>query len=199
MEAGKISKTYKINFFTSNYGKFIEIKQVLAPYGIELIKINEKPKEIQSEKLEEIVEYCVAVARMKHPEPGFLEDTGLFIEGLNGFPGPYASFVFQKIGLKGILKLLKNKENRRSKFVTVIGYWDQQIKIKLFKGVVEGEITTKIRGKGWGYDPIFKPLKSDKTYGEMTTHEKNIFSHRGRAARKLAEWLREERNLKRGS
>jgi XTP/dITP diphosphohydrolase len=127
-----------------------------------------------------------------------VEDAGLFIDALSGFPGPYAAYVYKTIHNSGILKLMENTADRHAKFQSVIAYCDQETICEpvCFDGEVKGEITTaerKEQGKsGFGFDPIFQPVGSPKTFVEMTIAQKNGYSHRAVAIRKFAEWYRKQ-------
>ncbi|MEM2970829.1 MAG: XTP/dITP diphosphatase [Candidatus Bathyarchaeia archaeon] len=183
----------KIIFFaTNNYNKFNEARRVLAEYKIAVGMLRVKSLEIQSENLEEIAKASVLDAFKKCNLPIIVEDAGLFIEALKGFPGPYASYVYKSIGNEGVLKLMENVENRNAKFQSVIAYYSQELKEPLiFKGEVSGRITREKRrgNEGFGFDPIFEPLGGEgKTFAEMTVKEKNRFSHRAKALKKFAEW-----------
>jgi len=117
--------------------------------------------------------------------PFFIEDSGLFIKALNGFPGVYSSYVFKTIGNEGILKLMRGVEDREAKFVCVIAYNDG--KVRIFKGEVVGKISNEMRGEhGFGYDPIFE--YNGRTFAEMG-EEKDLVSHRRRAADEFFSWL----------
>jgi XTP/dITP diphosphohydrolase len=169
---------------------------LLAEYKIAVGMLRVKAMEIQSDNPEEIAKASAKHAFGKCHLPIIVEDAGLFIEALNGFPGPYASFVYRTIGNEGLLKLMENVENRRAKFRSVVAYQSTELKAPIcFEGEVIGEITTEIRkGKsGFGFDPIFKPANSDKTFSEMDIAEKNKHSHRAKAIRKFAEWYKRER------
>lgn len=118
----------------------------------------------------------------------FIEDTGLYIGALGGFPGPYSSFVQKTIGNDGILKLVDGKD-RSAEFVTVITM-NKSGKIVQFRGVLKGRISDSIAGEhGFGYDPVFLPEGSGKTLAQMEISEKNRISHRADAVRKLADYL----------
>jgi len=124
-----------------------------------------------------------------------VEDAGLFIDALNGFPGPYAAYAYKTIGNKGLLKLMENIENTKASFHSVIAYYSAELKAPTcFKGEALGEIIKEERRgrreSGFGFDPIFKPAKSNKTFAEMTTVEKNKYSHRAQALRRFAEWYK---------
>jgi len=120
----------------------------------------------------------------------FVEDAGLFIDALNGFPGPYSSYVYRTIGVEGVLKLVEGK-SRGAAFVSVIALYHPGKGVRVFKGMCRGVIAQHPRGfSGFGFDPIFIPEGVGKTFAEMREDEKNKLSHRGEAARKLIEWLK---------
>ncbi len=179
----------KIYFATGNPHKIRELAAVLEPLGIELVPVRAEKLEIQSESLEEIARF----AAQRLPEmdaPVAVEDAGLFVEKLRGFPGPYSSYVYKTLGLWGILRLLEGVDERRAYFESAIGVKTPRGRVLVFKGRVHGTITAEPRGKGgFGFDPIFVPEGATKTFAEMRLSEKNMNSHRARAARALAEWL----------
>jgi XTP/dITP diphosphohydrolase len=186
----------KVIFFaTGNVNKFKEARIELAKYNIAAAMIRVKTLEIQSESLEEIAKASALDAYEKCGLPVIVEDAGLFTEALNGFPGPYASYVYKTIGNEGLLRLMKNMKNRKAVFRSVIAHCSSDFTTPIcFSGEVEGEITLKERKDksklSFGFDTVFKPLNSAKTFAEMSIAEKNRFSHRARALRKFAEWYR---------
>lgn len=124
----------------------------------------------------------------------FADDTGLEIEALGGRPGVYSA---RFAGLnasdeENVLKVLtelKGMPNRKAKFKTVIALITEKGH-PCFEGIIEGEIITEPRGQnGFGYDPVFVPGGSDKTFAEMFEDEKNKISHRGRALARLVDYL----------
>jgi XTP/dITP diphosphohydrolase len=178
-------------FVTTNLHKFNEAREVLAKHKITISLLKMEVTEIQDENLERIAKATAQEAMEKSGLPVLVEDAGLFIEALNGFPGPYSSYVYRTIGTKGILKLMKGATKRNAYFHSVVAFHSPKQNFpKCFHGKVEGEIAPKERGnKGFGFDPIFKPRKgSGKTFAEMTTSEKNKLSHRAQAFRKFALW-----------
>ncbi len=180
----------RLAFVTSNPGKVKEARKYFEPLGVEVYQLRVEYPEIQADTLEEVAEYGVKWLAERIGEPFFLDDSGLFVEALRGFPGVYSAYVYKTLGYRGILKLLEGETNRRAYFKSVIAYWDGELHI--FTGRVDGEITTEPRGSGgFGFDPVFKPDGFAKTFAEMTTEEKNEISHRGRALRAFAEWLKE--------
>jgi XTP/dITP diphosphohydrolase len=183
-------------FATGNIHKFQEARSILSGYGIAVGMLKLKGDEIQSESLEEIAEKSVQNAHKCSGLPIFVEDAGLFIEALKGFPGPYAAYVYHTISNLGILKLMESQKNRKAHFESVIAYIDEsnQNHPLCFYGESKGIVTEKERveqGKsGFGFDPIFQPAGSLKTFAEMTIEEKNGYSHRATAVRKFAKWYK---------
>ena len=126
----------------------------------------------------------------------FADDTGLEIEALDGRPGVYSARYagnerdFEK-NMNKVLSELEGIKNRKSRFITVISLIIDG-KEKLFEGIVNGIIMTEKRGeKGFGYDPIFQAEGYNISFAEMTLDEKNKISHRGIAAIKLVNHLKE--------
>jgi len=119
-----------------------------------------------------------------------VEDTGLFIDALNGFPGALAAYVHKSIGLQGILKLLEGVENRKAHFDAAVAYGAPPGRIWVFTGRVYGRISLKEAGSGgFGFDPLFVPEGFDKTFAEMSLEEKSKISHRALAFRRLGVWI----------
>jgi XTP/dITP diphosphohydrolase len=182
-----------IFFATDNIHKFDEARKVLTAYEIAVGMLRAKALEIQSDNLEEIAKTSVMDAFKRCNLPLIVEDAGLFIDTLNGFPGPYSAYAYKTIGNKGLLKLMENIENRKARFHSVIAHYSAELKSPIcFKGEVAGEIAREERrGKresGFGFDPTFKPVNSQETFAEMTSTKKNKYSHRAQALRKFAEW-----------
>ncbi len=179
----------KLFFVSSNIHKFQEIEQILNEYHIQIKFHQHEVLEIQSDSLEEIALFRARQAFSELHEPLFVEDTGLFIECLNGFPGPYASYVFKTIGNSGVLQLLKGKDKRGATFRTATALIISDTKSVTFIGETKGVIAhSESINKGWGYDPIFIPNENDntRTYAQMTIQEKNQVSHRRKSIGKMA-------------
>jgi len=176
----------RLRFVTSNKGKFYEVKSLLAGYDIEMFNVGYP--EIQASDLEDVAIYGIKYIRNKYGGNLFLEDSGLFIHKLNGFPGVFSSYVQHTIGNKGILKLLSDEEDRRAYFKSVIAYCDSKGDIQLFSGRVDGFISYEEKGnEGFGFDPIF--LYEGRTFGETPFDDKNKKSHRGYAVNKFKRYL----------
>jgi XTP/dITP diphosphohydrolase len=178
-------------FATSNPHKVQEVQSVLQEYPITIKPLNIKGPEIQSGNLVDIAKYSVLWAVQQIKVPVFVEDTGLFIEALNGFPGTMASYVYTTIGTAGILKLLMSETNRTAQFKSVIAYCSPRNEPKCFAGEVHGRVSLREKGtKGFGFDALFIPRDGGgKTFGEMNVAEKNNHSHRARATKKFVQWL----------
>jgi len=184
----------KVIFFaTGNIHKFNEARAVLAQFGLTAAMLRVKSLEIQSDNLEKIASSSAAEACKRCRLPLIVEDAGLFVEALKGFPGPYAAYVYKTIENAGLLKLMEKVENRRATFRSVIAYCDSN-KTECFEGETIGEITKKERVKNFesafGFDPIFQPAGNKKTFAEMTIEQKNSISHRAQAVRKFAQWYK---------
>ena len=188
----------KVIFFaTSNIHKFNEARVVLAAYGLASGMLQIKGAEIQSDSLKEIATTSVANAFKQSQLPLIVEDAGLFIDALKGFPGPYAAYVFKTVENAGLLKLMEGFKNRKATFRSSIAYCDSETgKTICFEGETAGKITTHERmlsfESAFGFDPIFQPQGCEKTFAEMTLQEKNDVSHRAQAVRKFAEWYRKQ-------
>jgi XTP/dITP diphosphohydrolase len=185
----------KIVFFaTGNIHKFNEARIVLVEHGLVAAMIREKTIEIQSDSLLAIAS-ASALEAFKHCHlPLIVEDAGLFVDALNGFPGPYAAYAYKTIENGGLLKLMENVSDRRATFRSAIAYCNNEKEIICFEGETTGSIAlaeqTKDSKSAFGFDPIFRPQGSDKTFTEMGMKEKNKVSHRARAINKFAEWYK---------
>jgi XTP/dITP diphosphohydrolase len=142
------------------------------------------------------MEYLVARLNL----PCFADDTGLEIDALHGEPGVYsARYAGEQRNsvdnMQLVLEKLTGKSNRKARFRTVIALWWEG-NSHLFEGIVEGTIThAPVGDQGFGYDPIFQPAGSTKTFAEMTMEEKNQWSHRARAVQQLVEFLTKQLNV----
>ncbi len=186
----------EICFVTGNKNKLREVQSLLSNYKIvSLNDLNFLEDIAETENtIHGNAEQKARFINNKFNIDCFSDDTGLFIDSLDGHPGVksarYAgenSHSDENIGL--VLKNLKNISNRNASFRTVICLIKNN-KIYFFEGVVNGKITKKRVGNdGFGYDPIFIPDGYDKTFSELTLDEKNAISHRGIAVNKLVNFL----------
>ena len=200
----------RIGFITSNKGKLLELQTSLSLLGHEVVRVPISYPELQADTLDEVAQFGLSwiMTRLNERDlsdlPGLdeageldlviIEDSGLFIHGLGGFPGVYSKYVFQTVGPAGVLKLLKGNPDRSAHFESCIcaGHPGRK-KHEIIKGTCDGTNVQEPRGTaGFGFDPIFQPLGVEKTFAEMETKEKNSFSHRGNAVEKHIEWLEGE-------
>jgi XTP/dITP diphosphohydrolase len=184
----------KVVFFaTGNIHKFNEARVLLAKYGIAAGMLKAKTVEIQSDSLTAIAASSASDAYKRCHLPLIVEDAGLFVDALKGFPGPYSAYVYKTVENQGLLKLMENVHKREATFRSAVAFCDNENgKITCFTGETAGKITAKERmldfKSAFGFDPIFQPMESAKTFAEMTIQEKNEVSHRARAINKFAEW-----------
>ena len=185
----------EIYFVSNNLNKYSEIKSMLNDKIIDLdLKFCKQDIiEIQDEKIENIAMEKAKSAYNIVKKPILIEDDGLFINSLNGFPGQYSKFIFKSIGNKGIIRLLKGSSDRSAFFKSIFVYNDGII-AKVFYGKINGKISSTITQGGWGYDPIFIPLKRNNkkgiTFAKLSqTNKKNELSHRRIAFYKFIKWF----------
>ncbi len=180
----------QLYFVTSNEGKFREVSQLLKLEGFTVVQKNLGYPELQATALEDVARFGLQHVGERFDKPFFLEDAGLFISGLNGFPGVYSAYVYYTIGLEGILRLMESLRDRSAVFRAVIGFRDSRGRDHVFIGECMGRIGDMQKGtQGFGYDPIFIPDGEDQTFAEMDTSLKNTLSHRAYALAHFIEFL----------
>ncbi|MBN1454658.1 MAG: RdgB/HAM1 family non-canonical purine NTP pyrophosphatase [Methanomicrobia archaeon] len=186
-----MSSRKKVLFITSNAHKVQEIQELVAAESraITIEHLDYNCPELQLDTVEEVARESATYIRdrIAIKQPFFLEDSGLHIPALNGFPGPFSAFVFRTIGNEGILRLMAGQtgEDRTATFKTAVAYCESRTATPLlFVGTVKGRIAETARGtNGFGYDPLFE--FRGKTFAEMSREEKNKRSHRSRAFMKF--------------
>jgi len=202
-------------FMTSNEGKVAEAKDHFSQYGIEVKQFEFEAIEPQSDDLE-----IVAISKIEQAIPSLpnendmilVEDAGLFVNALEGFPGVYSSYALNTIGCGGVLKLLDHLKSddlvmdarlRSAEFRAVAVLYHNGI-TTVAEGVCPGRIAHAMaEGEGFGFDPIFIPNDLDengepvdtgemghtsthgKTFGQIEMSEKQQYSHRRRAISNL--------------
>ena len=178
----------EVLFSTSNAHKVSEANRIAHEMGVTLSQVNLMYPEVRADSVRTVAHEGVRYVHTQIMRPIIVEDSGLFIEALNGFPGAYSAFVFSKIGNAGILKLMDGVDNRKAQFISAIGYSDGEV-TEVFEGVSEGHITLEARGaSGFGFDPIFQPASSKKTFAEDPKHKGQV-SHRRKAVELLCKYL----------
>ena len=191
----------RILFATGNKHKVSEASEILQHLGYEVEQLligGEVPEiiEPQAEGIEEVAISKIKQARELLIGSGredsiiMAEDSGIFIDSLGGFPGPYSSYVESTIGLPGVLRLMRPESMRGAEFRAAAAVCTGQ-KIVTATGVCSGTISREISGEmGFGYDPIFIPNDGDgRTCAEMSSSEKSSISHRGRALKAVSELI----------
>ncbi|MFN3598728.1 MAG: RdgB/HAM1 family non-canonical purine NTP pyrophosphatase [Aquificaceae bacterium] len=190
---------------TTNKGKIREIKEIFEGSGIEILQPH---REIEvKEDGNSFLENAYKKARAYYEAykmPTLAEDSGLVIEALGGYPGVFSSrFYSLEVGgvervenskdqanIKKVLRIMEGIEDRRAYFITFAvvclgeyGIWAE--------GRCEGVILYEPVGEGgFGYDPIFQPLGYEKSMAQLTPQEKNLISHRGKAIRRIIDFLK---------
>jgi XTP/dITP diphosphohydrolase len=176
-----------VTFVSTNSGKFREVRDVLRPYGVRVRWKRRELPEPQSDELRSVLSAKLDAVRDIR---GFVlvEDSGLFIPSLHGFPGVYSAHFLRIWGFEPIFELLRRRD-RSAYFETVAGVQNGRRRWT-FAGRVTGRIAPRAAGQGgFGYDPIFIPEGWDRTFAEGSADEKNAISHRARAVRQAGELL----------
>ncbi|MCB0726326.1 MAG: RdgB/HAM1 family non-canonical purine NTP pyrophosphatase [Ignavibacteriae bacterium] len=196
----------KILMATNNKNKIKEIRSVLSPvnsisvfslndFGI-TAEVTEDGKTLEDNALLK-AEYVFRLLNI----PSISDDTGLFVDALNGEPGIYSAryagenATYRDNCIKLLSKLKNVKpEDRKARFESVICFYTGKGEYKFFKGVCRGKIIESERGSnGFGYDPVFVPDGSSKTFAELTDQEKNKISHRALALNSFRNFI--EKNI----
>lgn len=179
-----------LTFVTSNPHKFREAERILKGFGVNIRHAKLSYPEIRGDDPSEIAADSARKLESKVKPPFFVEDTGLFVDGLSGFPGAYAAWVLRKIGLEGFLRLMRGVKGRNAAFKAAVALHDGK-GVAVFEGEAKGRIAARETGNGgFGYDPIFVPQGSRKTFAQMKDDEKDALSHRRKALVKLARYWR---------
>ncbi len=187
-------------FATNNINKVVEIRSVLGD-RFKILSLSEAGINIDiPEPFDTLEENAIEKSKVIYDLKGmncFAEDTGLEVEYLNGEPGVKSARYageeksFEK-NIERLLSKLKKINNRNARFRTVICLTANG-KHNIFEGICKGTIIAEKRGTdGFGYDSVFVPNGSLKTFAEMTLEEKNNFSHRKKATEKLIRYLNDK-------
>ena len=192
-------------FMTGNVGKVREAKHALEPLGFEVKQLIVEGVEIsepQCDDLEIVARSKLqqAQAHLPHSDDALMvEDAGLFVDALDGFPGVYSAYVLKTLGCNGMLKLMEGNNNRNAEFQAVAALLlDGDVFIS--RGVCQGALAAKASGEdGFGFDPIFVPNDLERegivhatnglTFADVDLSIKENFSHRRKALDGLLELL----------
>jgi XTP/dITP diphosphohydrolase len=179
----------EIIFVTTNKGKLDEAEIIGKRFGIKFIPNDYDTRELQSMDPVEIAEDSARDAYEKIGKPLIVEDSGLFINTIGGFPGPFSAYVYKTIGLDGLLKSIENKAKRNAVMKSVVSYVDSET-VKSFVGECKGIVPKDKRGTdGFGYDPVFIPENHDKTFAQDVDY-KNKVSHRAKSLSLFCDWYK---------
>ncbi len=170
-------------FITGNAGKFSEAKKFIP----KIKQLDLDLAEIQSLEAHEIIKHKLEEAKTKHNGQFIVEDVSVYIDGMNGLPGPLIKWFVKSIGCDGLAKLAKIFGDKASA-KCIVGYFDGK-ETKFFEGEVNGKIVEPRGEGGFGWDKNFVPEGSKKTFAEMSQKEKNKISMREIAFKKLKEYL----------
>jgi XTP/dITP diphosphohydrolase len=197
----KDSKPLTIVLATKNQNKIKEIKVIIKTNVVFQsigdflnIKIKETGRTLLENSLAK-----AGFAFKVSGRPCLADDSGLFVEALDGEPGVFSARygTNDKKRIDKLLKNLKNKNNRNAKFKAVFVFQYEASEYEVFEGECVGSIAFEPRGKsGFGYDPIFIPKDYDKTFAELGPEIKNRISHRAKALMKFKKYLEEKYNLR---
>lgn len=180
----------RLSVITSNPGKVREYEKELSEFGIEMVHLRHPYDEVQTSHLEEVVEKGMDAIVAEGIRDFIIDDSGLFVDALKGFPGVWSAYAQKTIGNPGLLKLMDGIEDRGAEFRCCIGCDFKGERI-IVTGVCRGYITDSERGSdGFGFDPIFSH-DGERTFAEIPMDEKNAVSHRGNAVKLLIAALRE--------
>lgn len=188
-----MTSTSRLTFVTGNAGKARELGEQLAPFGITVVQDGRGYPEIQAATLAEVAEAGARHLLSSGLAPPFaLEDSGLFVAALRGFPGVYSRQALDTIGCAGLLRLLQDveAEMRTAAFQAHLLYVDAAGGLHGFAGACAGRIVERAAGSGgFGFDPVFAPRGHDRTFAEMEPAEKAALGHRGQAIRAFLAFL----------
>ena len=175
-------------FVTQNKYKLSELSPLFKEFGVSFETSSLEKFEVRSDDVVIVALNAAEHAYRELHRPVVVDDTGLFIDSLSGFPMAYPAFVLNTIGKGGILKLLEGVNDRGAKFVTAVGFANGVDNLT-FVGEMTGTISESIIGsEGFGYDPIFIPEGETRTYAQLSFEEKVTISHRTKAFRKFLDW-----------
>jgi XTP/dITP diphosphohydrolase len=191
----------KLVLGTNNQDKVLEIKEMLKETNLNIKTLADLKIKIEvvedKDSLEGNALKKAQAMWKKAKMPCTADDTGLFVDVLEGAPGVYAARYAGENATyaDNRRKLIKELEgiplmSRTAYFRTVVCYYYAKDKYEIFDGVCEGKILLQERGeKGFGYDAVFLPNNSEKTFAELSTEDKNQISHRAKAFDKFKEYL----------
>ncbi|MEM4257371.1 MAG: non-canonical purine NTP pyrophosphatase [Candidatus Diapherotrites archaeon] len=182
----------KLILATTNKHKAKEINEIMSKHGYKIITKKIRLIEPDFDTLEEIAKYKAIQAYEKLKKPVITEDTGVYFCEYKNFPGVHAKRIFESIGFKGLITLIKTAKNKKAYFKTTIVYYNGKIS-KTFSGKLEGTLLEKpvsIKKDRLPYEKIFVPKGQKKALVDLSLEQKNKISHRAKATKKMLKWLK---------
>ncbi len=163
----------KITLVTGNKAKLINTRNKLAPYDIEVDNIKMDTIEIQADTAEEVAAYSAKYAADLLGKDILKIDSGLYVDSLKGFPGPYTHYCEDTIGNKGLLKMMEGETNRKAEFREALAYCSPGKEPVVFSSITNGTIALEESGEyGWSWDFVFIPDGKDVTLGHFEDDER---------------------------
>jgi len=176
-------------FATTNKNKIAEAERIL---GTRIESVALEIDEVQTLDPLECASKKALAAYHSFGQPVLVEDTTLFFAAWEELPGVFIDYFMKTLGNAGILKLMENETNRNAYAQTTLAISPGGRTAETFVGRINGSIPTQERGnQGFGWDPIFIPDGSEKTFAEMSGPEKDRFSMRKLAFEKYKQSLEE--------
>lgn len=161
-----IGDNVKIMYITGNWAKLKQARNLLEPLGIEVDNLKLDVPEIQADHMEEVAKFKAKWASNELKQAVLVNDNGLIIKALNGFPCVYTHYVQDTIGEAGILKLMEGVEDREACFSQTLAYCEYGGEPVTFTAITKGSIAYEKDGQyGWSWDFIFIPDGKDKVLG----------------------------------
>lgn len=177
-------------FITGNTDKLREVRALIpAVQGINL-----DLAEIQELDAHKIIAAKLAEAQKYQTGMFLVEDTSLTLDAMNGLPGPLVKWFLKAVGLEGIYQLTRVCQSTRATARTLIGYADED-GVHFFEGSLCGTLVPPRGTDGFGWDPLFQPDGSEKTFAEMRSEEKRQWSMRTRAVEALRQYLAQREHV----
>lgn len=171
MNAGEEMK--EITFLTGNKLKIENAKEALEPEGFQVKSIKIDIPEIQAKDVSDVAKHSAEVAAKLLQSPVITSDMGLFIESLNGFPGVYTRYVYETIGIDGLLRLMEGLKNRKAYFKETIAYCEPGMEPISFDCFTYGSISfNKSPHKPTNWDYVFIPDGTEQFLSDLPKEEK---------------------------
>ncbi len=178
-------------FITGNRNKFSEVRAIIP----DVMQLDINVQEIQSIDAKEVVRAKLLEAS-KHVGGEFIvEDTSLYLDCMNGLPGPLIKWFMKTVGNDGLFGIANGFNNTRAEAKTIIGYARNAKEIYYFEGSIKGEIIAPKGVSGFGWDPIFQPDGYCKSFAEFSEEEKNSMSMRYIAINKLKDFMSRDKKI----